>query len=107
MIEEWKQLEENPKYFISNLGRFKNIRDKILKLNINARGYTYCNISTNGKVTKVKIHRLVALYFVNNPDNKDIVNHIDSNKLNNHYSNLEWCTQKENVQHYFKNKNNV
>lgn len=104
MKEQWLQLIQNPKYFISNLGRFKNFKNKILKININARGYYYCNISTNSKVTKIKIHRLVAIYFVVNPYNKETVNHIDGNKLNNLYTNLEWLTRKENVQHYYKNK---
>ena len=101
--EIWKELEENSNYFISNFGNFKNKKDKLLKLNINARGYLYCNISINGKVTKVKIHRLVAIYFIDNLENKDTVNHKDGNKLNNHYSNLEWLTRKENIQHGYKN----
>ena len=104
MKEQWKQLIENPNYFISSLGRFKNDKKRILKQNINARGYYYCNISTKGKVNKIKIHRLVAKYFIANPYDKDTVNHIDGNKLNNHYLNLEWLTRKENIQHYFKNK---
>ena len=104
-MEEWRILIENENYSISNFGSFKSKR-KLLKQNINARGYKYCNISTKGIVTKVKIHRLVAKYFVNNTDkDKVIVNHKDLNKLNNHYNNLEWTTQKENVHHYFKNKN--
>lgn len=104
MQEEWKQIKENPNYFISNLGRFKS-NNKILKLNLNARGYLYCNISTNCKVTKVKIHRLVAIYFVDNPYTKDTVNHIDGNKLDNNYLNLEWLSRKENIQYYHINKN--
>ena len=103
MNEIWKELKENKNYFISNFGNFKNKYNKILKLNINKRGYLYCNISTNGHVTKIKIHRLVALYFIKNIKNKDTVNHIDGNKLNNHFSNLEWLTRKENIQHAFKN----
>lgn len=103
MEEKWKQLLENSNYFISDIGRFKNSKGKILKLNKNARGYYYCNISENSVVSKVKIHRLVALYFVENTYNKDTVNHIDVNKLNNHYTNLEWLTRKENIQHAFAN----
>jgi len=102
MKEQWKQLIENPNYFISSLGRFKNSKKQILKQNVNARGYNYCNISTNGKVTKVKIHRLVAKYFVANPYNKETVNHIDKVKSNNDYINLEWLTRKENIQHYHR-----
>lgn len=107
--EIWKQLIENPNYFISNFGRFKSItrknrQEKLLRINVNKRGYCYCNISTNHRVTKVKIHILVAKYFVLNPDNKETVNHKDGNKFNNFYRNLEWLTRKENIQHYFRNK---
>lgn len=98
-MENWKTLLENSNYEISDNGNFRNIRGKILKLNINKRGYLYCNISKKSKVTKVKIHILVAKYFVNNPFNKDTVNHIDCNKLNNSYTNLEWLTRKENISH--------
>lgn len=94
---------ENPNYEISDFGNFRNKLGKNLRLNINKRGYYYCNISTKGLVTKVKIHRLVASYFVANPNNKDTVNHKDGNKLNNHYSNLEWLTRKENIQHGYTN----
>lgn len=103
MIEIWKEIENNNSYSISNLGRFKR-NNKILKLNINARGYLYCNISTNSIVTKIKIHILVAKAFISNSEVKETVNHIDGNKLNNYHTNLEWLTRKENIQHYFNNK---
>ncbi len=103
MEEVWKTIKQSENYQISNLGNFRSKR-KPLKCNINARGYKYCNISVKGKVSKIKIHILVALYFIDNPNNLETVNHKDGNKLNNHYKNLEWLTLKQNIQHYFKNK---
>jgi len=103
-MEKWKTILENNNYEISDNGNFRNKKGRALKLNKNARGYLYCNISKKGKVTKVKIHILVAKCFVDNIQNKETVNHINGNKLNNHYSNLEWLTRKENIQHYFKNR---
>ena len=61
----------------------------------------YYAISTN-QANEKYVHRLVALYFVNNFDQKPVVNHKDGNKLNNHYTNLEWVTSQENSDHYYK-----
>ena len=47
----------------------------------------------------MSLHQLIAQTFIPNPENKPIVNHIDGNTLNNCVSNLEWCTQSENMQH--------
>lgn len=49
----------------------------------------------------IYIHRLVAKYFIPNPDNLPIVNHIDGDPSNNHYKNLEWCTQSRNMEHSY------
>lgn len=61
----------------------------------------YLNVNVNGKT--FSIHRLVALCFVPNPYNKEQVNHIDSNRSNNHYLNLEWVTNYENLKHAREN----
>ena len=63
----------------------------------NSDGYLCLRVKPCGKIYKV--HRLVAMAFIPNPDNKPQVNHIDGNKTNNNISNLEWVTAKENVRH--------
>lgn len=63
-------------------------------------GYQMVVLMIGGQERKSHlVHRLVAIHFIENPRNLPYVNHIDGDKLNNHYTNLEWCTQKENIQH--------
>jgi len=78
-------------------GRFKVILEpeRELTYTLNNRGYHSVGICRK----TFMVHRLVALAFIPNPENKPFVNHLDGNKLNNHVSNLEWCTAKENNLH--------
>lgn len=104
-LERWKKVKGLEKYYwISDHGRIRS-RFKILKQRI-TRNYLYARlqVSDNGyKLNKnLSVHRVVAINFVDNPLNKPQVNHIDGNKLNNHYANLEWVTAKENVAHALK-----
>ena len=69
-------------------------------------GYYTVNIIENNKATVMYVHRLLALTFIPNPENKRTVNHIDGNKLNNSLSNLEWSTDKENIKHAYDNNLN-
>jgi DNA-binding NarL/FixJ family response regulator len=89
-------------YEISNLGRVRRLRGKdgtILKPFIDTHGYLIVTLSKNSQKKLIRIHRLVALIFLPNPENKAQVNHIDGNKFNNRIDNLEWSTKIENQRH--------
>lgn len=91
--EEWKIIHNIRSYAISNIGRvFSNKTKKILSTHKDDRGYLRITITDSGRVNNLKIHRLVAIEFVENPNNYNQVNHKDENKLNNFFDNLEWCT---------------
>ena len=78
---------------------FSNRSNKFLKSTIKPNGYVYLELNINGKVFYNRVHRLVALTYINNPHNKPFVNHLDGVKSNNNYKNLEWCTGSENNLH--------
>lgn len=66
-------------------------------------GYLHVQLRINGTHRYEAIHRLVAITYILNPENKRTINHKDSNKLNNYIGNLEWATDKENIQHCYNN----
>lgn len=90
--EIWKNIKdyilEADNYKISDYGRVKNPQEDIVKGHVNPNGYTIIFIGKN--TNKYPLHRLVALMFLPNPNNKKFINHKDGNKSNNHVSNLEW-----------------
>lgn len=79
-----------------NDGRKRKIKDRILKCSRNSGGYYGITLHKDGCTKSVNIHRIVAEAFVPNPLEKEEVNHKDENPSNNHASNLEWVTAKEN-----------
>lgn len=106
MTEEWKAIEGyEGLYEISNKGRVYSVkRNKYLSpyevhQDAGLRGHRVINLYKNGVYKGFCVHRLVALAFIPNPKNLPVVNHKDGNKQNNNVENLEWCTQKENVEH--------
>lgn len=98
-MREWKQVPGFPCYEVSNDGFVRNINTKNLLSQQTKRGYLCVSLYENGKKFQTGVHRIVALAFVDNPLKKPQVNHIDGNKQNNSYDNLEWCTAKENRIH--------
>jgi hypothetical protein len=96
-----KQYLDTP-YFVSEDGGV--FRDgKELSTSLTNKGYKDACMYLNSKRKHLSIHRAVAILYVPNPDNKPQVNHIDGNKLNNHYSNLEWVSNRENKDHALEN----
>ena len=118
--EIFKIIKYNPNYKISNLGRvisigryYKNqfgnsnvkTKDRILKQYKTTNGYMQVDLCLDSKYIKIGVHRLVAIAFIENPENKPEVNHIDGNRKNNCLTNLEWCTHGKNIQHSYKLEN--
>src|SRR5215475_11689708 len=101
MNEEWREVKEFPDYEVSNLGRVRRVIYK--KFYLNDWDYPVIDICTGGrrgrKKKQLTIHRLVALAFIDNPDNLPEVNHKDGNKMNFAADNLEWMTRLENRRH--------
>lgn len=99
-------------YQVSNTGKIKTIdrptkhnyggiaikKSRIMKLTSN-NGYLGSRFNKDGKYKQFLVHRIVALAFMHNPENKPCVNHKDGDKANNNVGNLEWCTYLENQTH--------
>lgn len=114
--EIWKDIEGYSRYMISNLGRVKtkerfsprlrtkdyHVKEHIHNPPVSNKGYRTVILSEKSKQKRFLVHRLVAISFVKGRcEDKDHVNHIDGNKLNNHYGNLEWCDHAWNMKHSY------
>jgi hypothetical protein len=94
-------------YQVSNLGNVKSLKTKNKKEKLLAQEnsksknthYKRVKLHKNGEYKRFLLHRLVAIHFIPNTDNKPQVNHIDNNTCNNSVPNLEWCTGAENMKH--------
>ncbi len=99
MEEVWNEINGYKNYQISNFGRVKSLtfsKERILKLQTHSKkGYQVVTL----KNITLSVHRLVAIHFIANPENKPEVNHKDKIRHNNHVDNLEWCTHLENSWH--------
>lgn len=108
----YKPLKEDNDYLIYNDGRvFSRKTNRFIAGKIDNIGYRVYSLAIWNPLTSKKgkmlyAHRLVAEYFLDNPNNKPYVHHKDENKLNNHVSNLEWISAKENSQEHLKKNPN-
>ena len=110
MDKIWKDIEGyNGTYKISNYGEIQSLLPgkyrggqkygNILKPILQSTGYLAISLRKDNKTKNYLIHRLVAIAFIPNPENKKYINHINATKSDNSVHNLEWCTRKENIQH--------
>lgn len=100
----WKPLKNfESTHLISNLGNIKCIStDKLLNILKHSRGYNAINININKTKNHLLLHRLLAINFIDNPNNYTQVNHINGVKTDNRLENLEWISPSNNMKHAFK-----
>jgi hypothetical protein len=85
---------------------YSHLQNKYLATCIDSNGYNIVSLYKNNEKKSYSIHRIVALTFISNPNNLNIIDHIDRNKTNNHRDNLRWITHSNNIINTDTYKNN-
>ena len=115
--EEWRSVKGYEGFYeVSDMGRVRSLprviervqgsylkNGQIMKQREDQHGYYQIILSLGENKRHAKVHRLVAEAFIENPEGKKEVNHIDNNPKNNMVENLEWCTHRENMEWMHKN----
>jgi len=100
--ESMKKVDGFENYSVTRLGQvWSHNRNLWLRPGKSGKGYFQVVLHKDGKPHAKFVHRLVGLAYIENPDNKPDINHKDGNRLNNHFTNLEWVTKSENTQHAY------
>lgn len=119
-MEIWKSIKGFEGYYeVSSIGRIRSVdryvhsgikhnnsrlvKGRMLKQSLKKNGYFSVDLSKDNKVKTMLVHRIVAINFIENPNNKKVVNHKNANKQDNRIENLEWVTDGENKDHAKKN----
>lgn len=98
----WKKIiyeNQETNYSISTLGEVRKDSTGYILSQSSQQDYKFVTLLINGKQKRMRVHRLVAITFIDNPSNKPYVNHINGNRADNRVENLEWVTPAENTQH--------
>ena len=92
------EIQDYPNYLIYSDGKIwsKYLKGRFLKPSVNSCGYLHLRLCKDGKPKNMTIHRLIALHYIPNPENKEMVDHIDRDRQNNNINNLRWVTHGEN-----------
>lgn len=98
----FKPIKNYEDYLVNENGEiYSKLSNKLLKPRKDKDGYLMFNLYNNKKCKTIKLHRLVAMTYIPNPENLPQINHINGVKTDNRVENLEWCTASQNTKHAY------
>jgi hypothetical protein len=106
-LVSFEDIKDFPNYMINKKGQVYSKKLNLMMMPDYDYEYPRIHLVKNKKSINKLIHRLVAIQFIPNPDNKSYIDHIDGNKENFTMNNLRWITRSENMIEYYKNKQDV